>query len=249
MIKIGNCVDFIDELKQLKPNLIYSDPPYLTKRIFNRKDGSFGFSDDSCEDLKKICQNAKDMLAPKGLIAIHVDHRLQHHVRNWLDQSLGEDRFVNQIIWSYKTGGSTNKRLSRKHDYIIVYSRDKEHTFNPILERSYNRDFKPYRFKGVQEYQDEEGKWYTLVNMKDVWSDIPAVGRTSKERNGYPTQKPIELMSRIISLFSNENDLVADLFCGSGSFLVAGNSLNRLIWGCDINQDAVQLSKERTGEM
>jgi DNA modification methylase len=230
-------------------DLLYIDPPYLTGKVFKSGDGKYMFEDKSCEDLRQICLNAHQLLSPKGIICVHVDHRLQHHVRNWLEECYGKLHFVNQIIWTYKTGGSTNKRFSRKHDYIIVYSNSKDHIFNPIKERSYNREFKPYRFKGVEEYCDEEGKWYTMVNMKDVWSDIPAIGRTSKERNNYPTQKPLALMSRLINAFSNEGDLCADLFCGSGSFIVAANELKRDFVAADISENAIQLLKERLGKI
>lgn len=241
-IEKGNCIELLPSLKSLKPKLIYIDPPFLTKKIFKYSDGKFAYSDKDSSDLFYLLENIHDILDDYGIICVHVDYRLQHIVRLKLEQNMN---FVNQIIWSYKTGGTTDKRLSRKHDYIIVYSKNKKHTFNPILEKSYNRDFKPYRFKGVKEYQDDDGKWYTLVNMRDVWSDIPAVGRSSGERNGYPTQKPIKLLERIICLFSNEGDLVADLFCGSGTTLVAAKNLNREIWGCDINENAVQLTIER----
>lgn len=232
----------------LKPefNLLYIDPPFMTGRKFKSNDKKHEFNDsgDIFDVLKELCLNAHKLLSKNGVICIHVDFRLQHYIRLWLDQSLGEKNFVNQIIWSYKTGGSTNKRFSRKHDYLIVYSNGKEHTFNPVKEKSYNRDFKPYRFKGVEEFQDNIG-WYTLVNMKDVWSDIPVVGRTSKERNGYPTQKPLELCNRVIDAFSNEGDLVGDIFCGSGTFCVAASQLNRRVIGSDISKSAVKLTLER----
>ena len=114
-----------------------------------------------------------------------------------------------------------------------------------MKEKSYNRDFKPYRFKDVEEYQDEYGLWYTMVGMKQVWNDIPMVGRTSSERNGYQTQKPLKLMDRIINLYSNEGDLVADFFLGSGSFVVSARELNRQYIGCDINSKAVEITNKR----
>ena len=114
-----------------------------------------------------------------------------------------------------------------------------------MKEKSYNRDFKPYRFKGVEEFQDEYGLWFTMVGMKQVWNDIPMVGRTSSERNGYSTQKPLKLMSRIIELYSNEGDVVLDCFMGSGGFLVSAKDLNRNYIGCDISQKAFEITKKR----
>lgn len=92
----------------------------------------------------------------------------------------------------------------------MVYTKTQDYIFNPQKEKSYNRDFKPYRFKNVKEYEDEIG-WYTLVNLKDVWN-INMLGRTSKERVGYGTQKPESLLERIILSSSNEESIVADFF-------------------------------------
>lgn len=240
-----NATELIDLIPEGSIQLIYIDPPYFTKRVFSEKMGTIAYTDKDVSDLLTICTSTKKILSNSGLICIQVDYRLQHYVRQWLDRAYGESNFVNQIIWTYNTGGSTKKHLSRKHDYLIVYSKTKNYTFNPMLEKSYNRDFKPYRFKGVKEYQDQEGKWYTLVNMKDVWSDIPALGRTSGERNGYPTQKPLKLSDRVIQLFSNENDIVCDLFCGSGTTLLSAKNNNRQYIGCDINENAVSLARQR----
>ena len=110
-------------------------------------------------------------------------------------------------------------------------------------EKSYNRDRKPYRFRGVAEYKDEGG-WYTLVNMKDVWS-IDMVGRTSSERTGYATQKPLELMKRIVLASTEEGDLAGDFFCGSGSLLEAAQMLGRRWIGCDSEEIATSMARRR----
>ena len=106
-----------------------------------------------------------------------------------------EKNFVNEIIWTYKSGGSSKKHFARKHDTILVYSKTDKYYLSLPKEKSYNRGLKPYRFKGVEEFQDETG-WYTMVNMKDVWN-IDMVGRTSAERTGYATQKPEALLSSL----------------------------------------------------
>ena len=160
-----------------------------------------------------------------------------------MDEIFGYENMRNEIIWKYKSGGSAKTHFSRKHDTILMYSKSKKYSLNVPKEKSYNRDFKPYRFKGVKEYQDEYG-WYTLVNMKDVWS-IDMVGRTSSERNGYATQKPLELMKRIISSCTEKGDLVGDFFCGSGSFLKAANDMDRCWVGCDVETLALGTAKKR----
>ena len=171
-----------------------------------------------------------------------------HLVRTGTDvaEYFGYKNCVNVIQWCYSSGGASKKKLSVKNDTLIVYAKDvKKQTFNFMKEKSYNRDYKPYRFKGVEEFQDEYGLWYTMVGMKQVWSDIPMVGRTSGERNGYQTQKPLKLMDRIIELYTNEDDTVADFFCGSGSFIESANKLNRKYIGCDINPRAIEITKNR----
>lgn len=100
-------------------------------------------------------------------------------------------------------------------------------------ERSYNRNFKPYRFEGVQEYEDADGRWYTMASLRDVW-EIDMVGRTSSERLGYPTQKPIALYERIIKASSNPGDLVLDPFAGCGTTIEAARKNNRNAIGIDI---------------
>lgn len=119
----------------------------------------------------------------------------------------------------------------------------KKTLFNPQLEKSYNRDLKPYKFKGVKEYCDDIG-WYTLVGMKDYWL-IDMVGRTSKERLGYPTQKPEALLERIIKASSNEGDVVLDPFCGCGTTIAVAEKLNRQFVGIDISSFAIDLVKNK----
>ena len=157
----------------------------------------------------------KELLSSKGTLYVHLDYRIVHYVKILMDYIFGEENFINEIIWSYKSGGVTNKYYSRKHDTILMYSKTEDYIFNPQKEKSYNRGFKPYRFKGVKEYEDKIG-WYTLVNLKDVWN-INIVGRSSGERVGYGTQKPEELLERIISTSSNKDSIVADFFAGSGT--------------------------------
>ena len=161
-----------------------------------------------------------------------------------LDTVFNARNFRNEIVWLYKSGGaSPSKRFSRKHDSILWYSRSGKYRFNPQKEKSYNRGLKPYRFKGVKEFQDDIG-WYTLVGMKDYW-EIDMVGRTSKERIGYPTQKPIALLERIINASSNKGDLIFDPFCGCGTAADAAAKLGRSYLGVDVSAIAVRVMEQR----
>ena len=226
-----------------KIDLIYIDPPFLTRSKFkgrilinngNKEDVIEYFAyDDIWENgfysyLEMLCIRLylmKELLSQQGTIYVHLDYRTVHYVKVLMDQIFGEENFLNEIIWAYKSGGVSQKSYSRKHDTILVYTKGKDYIFNPQKEKSYNRGFKPYRFKGVKEYEDGLG-WYTLVNLKDVWQ-INMVGRTSKERVGYDTQKPERLLERIILTSSKEDSIVADFFAGSGTTGVVAERLNR----------------------
>ncbi|MBU5437371.1 site-specific DNA-methyltransferase [Tissierella sp. MSJ-40] len=226
-----------------KIDLIYIDPPFLSKANYKGRievlNGDkkeiieyFAYKDTWEEGLldylEMICVRLylmKELLSKSGTIYIHLDYRTVHYVKIMMDYIFGEDKFLNEIIWSYKSGGVSKKHYSRKHDTILVYTKTKDYIFNPQKEKSYNRGFKPYRFKGVEEFEDELG-WYTLVNLKDVWQ-VDMVGRTSKERVGYDTQKPERLLERIILSSSKEDSIVADFFAGSGTTGIVAEKCKR----------------------
>ena len=246
-----------DENFNQKINLIYVDPPFFSmadydavlqageksfKHTAYKDSWSYGMS----EYLKMLASRLllmRELLSDDGVLCLHLDWHASHYARVLLDEIFGSENFVNEIIWNYKSGGSTNKRFSRKHDNILIYSKTKKFKFRPQKEKSYNRGFKPYRFKGVEEFQDDIG-WYTMVNMKDVWS-IDMVGRTSAERTGYATQKPEQLINRIIEAFTDEGDIVADFFCGSGTVGAAASKLDRRFVIADIGKLAIATSTAR----
>ena len=246
-----------DENIKGKIKLFYLDPPFFTmsdqKAVVNTEEGKVKSKayKDSWEDgmkgyLKMLYPRIylmKELLADDGLIFVHVDWHAAHFVRMMMDDIFGADNFINEIIWQYKSGGSSKKHFARKHDNIFLYSKGKKYKINIPKEKSYNRGFKPYRFKGVEEFKDEIG-WYTLVNMKDVW-EIDMVGRTSAERTGYATQKPEQLMNRIIESASQAGDLVADPFCGSGSFGVASAKQGRNFLMADSGELAIAVTRDR----
>lgn len=198
------------------------------------------------EYLKMLCRRLytmKELLAEDGTIWIHLDWHVVHYVKIFMDAIFGEDNFVNEIIWHYKSGGSGKRHFARKHDTILVYSKSKKYYFAPPKEKSYNREFKPYRFKGVKEYKDDLG-WYTMVTMKDVWN-VDMVGRTSSERTGYATQKPEALLERIVEGSTQEGDYVADFFCGSGTLASVAEKMNRRWICCDGSALAVSSTLKR----
>jgi len=257
---IYSMIHLLKEGFEGKIDLVYIDPPFFTNANYYKKvsidiDGkkkdfeveAYGDKwEDKIDFIKMMAirlQLIKKLLSDKGTIYLHLDQRMVHHLRLVMDYIFGEDNFINEIIWSYKSGGSTKRRFSRKHDNILVYSKTKDYIFNPQSEKSYNRGFKPYRFKNVQEFQDEIG-WHTMVNMKDVWT-IDMVGRTSGERVGYDTQKPYNLIKRAILSSSNENSIVADFFLGSGTTIKVADDFNRSWIGSDIEPISINTTKRR----
>jgi len=155
-----------------------------------------------------------------------------------LDEIFGEENFQNEIIWAYRTGGATKRRWSRKHDSIYFYTKTNKYTFNLTKERIYYD--KPF----FSPQQDEQGRWYADVLPIDVW-EIPAVINVSKERVGYPTQKPEALLEKIIKASSNKDDVVLDAFCGCGTTIAVAQRLGRKWIGIDISPTAIKVIKDR----
>ena len=185
----------------------------------------------------------RDVLSQTGSIFVHLDWHAVHAVKLMMDEIFGEKNFINEIIWTYKSGGAAKRHFSRKHDTILFYSKTDRYKFRLGKEKSYNRGLKPYRFKGVEEFHDDIG-WYTLVNQKDVWQ-IDMVGRSSSERLNYATQKPEALLARIIGSATEEGDLAADFFCGSGTLAAAAAKAGRRFICTDISSMAVANAMKR----
>ena len=189
------------------------------------------------------------ILKPTGSIYLHCDQTMSHYLKLLLDCVFGGDNFQNEIIWSYKTGGTSSKRFSKKHEAIFFYSNSNNYTFNPLKEKSYTKStsrkagIHNYGQANAQFWEDDRGV-YNMVNMRDVW-EISYISSTSKERSGYPTQKPLVLMERIIEASSNKGDVILDPFCGCATTCVAAEKLERKWVGIDISEMAYKLVNER----
>ena len=184
------------------------------------------------------------VLKPTGSIYLHCDPTASHYLKLIMDTVFGKNNFRNEIIWGYRTGGVSKRWFGRKHDILLFFTKSDSYPFNLQKERSYNRGGKPYRFRNVTEYQDEEGHWYTMATMRDIW-EINAIGRTSRERLGYPTQKPLALLERVVKASSPENGIVLDPFCGCGTTVHAAEQLGRQWIGIDISRFSTELMRER----
>lgn len=185
----------------------------------------------------------KELLSEQGSIYVHIDWHVGHYVKILLDEIMGKSNYINEIIWLYNTGGIPEKcGFAKKHDTIHLYAKNKNSLcWNSQKAKSYIRGdfFNPNqpRAKELGIEQDAYGL-YRMTEMKDVW-EIGKLFRNSPERIGYPTQKPSELLERIIKASSNEGSIVADFFGGSGTTGAVAEQLGRRWIMSDINPQSL----------
>ena len=148
---------------------------------------------------------------------IHADYRAISQFKLICDEIFGQENLVNELIWAYRTAGNSKEFWARKHDNILFYQKSDKRKFNLIKEKSYHLKKYDYGDHYEEFYDDEKGMWYSFVNPVDVWTDIYPLKSTNNERVYYPTQKPEALLKKIIEACTDEGDLVADFFCGSGT--------------------------------
>ncbi len=235
-------------------DLIYVDPPFMTNTTRattngpNYNDKWAGGIEQYREFIKVRLIEMHRLLRNTGTIYVHVDPRVAHHVRLLLDEVFGVESFLNEIIWSYRTGGVSAKWFSRKHDTILAYAKCMgKHTFNTQRSGTYRTDGLKHDESGRPFKQTKKGRLYFHQDgpvVTDVW-DIPFLSTVSLERTGYPTQKPEALLERIIRASSRSGDMIADFFCGSGTTLAVAKRMNRKWLGCDASPDAVEIAQAR----
>ena len=181
------------------------------------------------------------VLTPRGTIYFHCDSAASHYVKMLMDGIFGKAQFRNEIIWCYRGFYRAKSDFPRKHDTILRYVSGKEWTFNA------NDVKEPYKRMDSKNTNGIYPKNYALEDKGKLpeswWADILPVGHT--ERIGYPSQKPLKLLDRIIKASSNEGDLVFDPFCGCATTLVAADRIGRLWVGCDLSPLAVKLVNQR----
>jgi site-specific DNA-methyltransferase (adenine-specific) len=262
-IHFAENLDLLKELDDRSVDLIYVDPPFNTgkrqrrtriktvrsdagdrtgfqgRRYQTVEIGSMSFADmfdDYLAFLEPRLRQAYRVLSDSGTFYFHVDYREVHYCRILLDVIFGRECFLNEIIWAYDFGGRTKKKWPPKHDNILVYVKDpSNYTFNAeAIERI------PYMAPGlVGPEKAARGKLPT-----DTWwhTIVPTNG---KERTGYPTQKPLGILRRIVQASSNPGDLVLDFFAGSGTTGAACLELGRRFILVDNNPEALQVMARR----
>ena len=190
------------------------------------------------------------VLTPTGSIYLHCDPTASHYLKLLMDAVFGSQNFRNEIIWSYRRWPSVSTAWQTMHDVILFYTRSPKNTFNVSYEPPSESYVK--RFKGKTQVLDPVSRTRKLIvdkptkglPMRDVWS-LSIIAGSSKERIGYPTQKPLALLNRIIEASSKPGDVVLDPFCGCATALVAAENLIRQWVGIDISPLAVKLVRQR----
>lgn len=233
-------------------DLVYIDPPFHSGKTFAARVGGRedsrrpatwetvpGFEDRwpdlpaYLEMLRPRLELIYRLLAPTGSFYVHLDWHISSYVRVLLDEIFGADRLLNEIVWVYHGPSPIRSAFSRKHDTILAYTKSARYTFNADAVRV------PYDPSTVKAFAGSAkagfGKTPNLKRGKvpEDWWFFPVVARLHRERTGYPTQKPLALLERIVRASSKPGDLVADFFCGSGTTLEAAARQGRRWLGCD----------------
>ena len=273
-------------------DLIYLDPPFNSKKIYEAPIGSKAkgstfkdirtWQDVDEECLHKIYDNypylvqyissigkmhSKSMmtyivfmtqriletyriLKSTGSFYLHCDPTASHYLKIILDKIFGENNFRNEIVWCYRGGGVPKNNFAKRHDIIFRYPKTQDMVFNidnvrmPYSEESKERlRYTAKAFRGEKIYDNYQAN--PLGKHPEDWWQIQPIAPSAKERTDYPTQKPLELLKRIIEASSTEGNIVLDPFCGCATTMVAAQQLNRKWIGIDISKKSSDLIKDR----
>jgi site-specific DNA-methyltransferase (adenine-specific) len=217
--------------------------------------------------MRPRCRELHRVLKTAGSFYCHCDWHAGHYLKVMLDEIFGEDSFINEIAWVYESGGRATRHFHRKHDTLLLYSpaaRKKSYTFNgqaAALPRNRceacGTELK--KWNHLKKHTDADGRVYRTIRSagriyryyddeavapSDVWQ-ISHLQQKDPQRLGYPTQKPLALLERLVRVSSNPGDLVLDAFCGSGTTLVAAQSLGRRWIGIDVSPTACRIAAQR----
>ena len=274
---LPGCAQTLLDRYEQQVQTIYLDPPFNTGKCFEMKArvGERGYKtgspalslpayDDRWESreaylamMREALTLSRALLKKEGTIFLHIDSRMYAHLRLLMDEIFGESNFLNEIVWSYQTGGRARTYFPRKHDVILFYARSRSYYFNlkavPVprsearsnhMRRAVDEDGRSYRAivsagKEYRYYDDEP------AYPGDVWDDISHLQQKDPQRTGYETQKPVRLLERIIRCSTQEGDLVCDLFAGSGTTAVAAASLGRRFLCLDQSPLAIAVTGKR----
>jgi site-specific DNA-methyltransferase (adenine-specific) len=266
-VEHGDCLEVLRAVPEESFDLAYIDPPFLTQKshkLTTRSgDREFSFKDtwsSQTEYARFLLARLREIhrtLSPSGSIYFHCDRRATHIARALLEETFGSQNFRSEIIWHYRRWSNSQRGFLPSHQTLLYYTKTDDYVFNAQFSEyspSTNVDQilqKRERSKSGKTVYARASDGRELSNgpkkgvpLGDVW-DIPYLNPKAKERVGYPTQKPILLLERIIQISTNEEARVLDPFCGSGTTMVAAHLLGRDYFGIDCSADAVELTRSR----
>ena len=255
---------------------IYLDPPFATGNRFvmkmrvGEKDWKGGhpsltltaYEDDQDRAaylamMRTVLEGAHALLHDTGVIFLHIDFRMHAQLRLLMDEVFGEHNLLNEIIWTYQTGGRAKRYFSRKHDVILFYRKGARYFFNIKATGMVNPEA---RRNHMKRHVDADGRVYRSIRSggkvytyydddpvypSDVWDDVSHLHQKDPQRTGYDTQKPARLLERIIGCSTRPDDLVMDLFAGSGTTLAAAWSMGRRFAGVDVGRPSMHVVRRR----
>lgn len=265
VIYCGDCLNKLKEIPDESIDLIYIDPPFSSNRNYvafwqeqekrhfeDRFENVTAYLDYMHPRVKELYR----VLKPTGSFYYHCDWHASHYIKVMLDRDdlFGYTNFQNEIVWYYRGAGISPKRFGRRHDIILFYSKSDDWYFDPDPARQ------PYAQATIERFSHfignvRGGRDYGIQRLNpkgkhpdDVFMDIQPEAPSSRARRGYPTQKPLPLLDRLIKCCSKENSIVLDAFCGCGTTLVAAHNNKRRWIGIDISPTACREMADRLEE-
>jgi site-specific DNA-methyltransferase (adenine-specific) len=251
-----------------KIDLIYADPPFFTNRKYPAR---IGRNEDSRKPAEwQMAEGYHDhwdgldtyldflyqrlalmyrLLAPNGTLYLHLDWHADSYARLLLDEIFGADHILNEIIWTYHGPSPIRRAFNRKHDTILAYVKGPDYTFNADAVRE------PYNANTVKTFHASPRAGFGKVpdlergKVPEDWWYFPVIARLHSERTGYPTQKPVALLERIVLASSNPGDLVADFFSGSGTAPFVASRHGRRFIACDATFRALHTTRSRLADL
>ncbi len=264
---IEDCLTQLRTAQTACVDLVYLDPPFFSQTVHRAKTRDntqeYYFSDtwvniqEYRTFMRERIAECRRVLKDTGSIFVHCDSSASHHLRCILDEVFGADNFQSEIIWMYKRWSNSKRGLLNAHQTIYFYSKSDKYKFNTfytdyspttnidqILQERERDEHGKSAYKRDGEGNVVLGKEKRGVPLSNVW-EIPYLNPKAVERTGYPTQKPILLLERIIEIATDKGDVVLDPMCGSGTTLVAAELLQRHWIGIDKEPRAIELTRAR----
>lgn len=252
---IGDCLNITSKYHTDSIDLIYLDPPFNTGKTYKGKEGSIShgtiFKDIWGQGRDAYLYYMKDrlielhrILKPSGSIYLHCNPKISHYLKIIMDEIFEPHNFINEIIWWYNSGARKKNSFGKRHDTLLLYSKNiNNHYFNEdAMREPYSKNINIPNNKA--HYYNPKGKVHD-----DVWRINILAQNDKKERIGFPTQKPLTLLQRIITASCPPDGIVLDPFCGSGTTCIAASILGRKWIGLDISEKSINISKIRMNEI